>query len=94
VLAAWLELQHGDYLWLCHKATALARDQRFRTLVVEIAQELERVELILRPELERIYAQFAEGNENGPGAPCPPGSFAFAHSLPAAAGTRLGHHHD
>ena len=43
-----------DYLYACFQATSLGREQRLRRLVVEIAGELERVEVIFQPELVRL----------------------------------------
>jgi hypothetical protein len=44
----------ADWGWFVFKAQRLGRTRRFRELVVAIASELERVEVLLRPELVHL----------------------------------------
>ncbi len=53
-IVQWLGLDQVDWLHIVYKATSLARQQRFRRLVVAIANELERIEVVLQPELIRL----------------------------------------
>ncbi len=53
-IAQWLGMGLADYLYACFQATSLGREQRFRQLVVEVASELERVEVIFQPELIQL----------------------------------------
>jgi hypothetical protein len=45
-LAEYLKLDAVGWSWVCYRAARLSRDRRFRRLVVAIANELERVEVL------------------------------------------------
>ena len=53
-LADVLGLDQVDWLGVVFKATTRSRERRFRELVVKIAGELERVEVVFQPELIRL----------------------------------------
>lgn len=50
-IAQWLGLDRVDWVPAGYDAVALSRERRFKRLVVAIAERLERVELLLQPEL-------------------------------------------
>jgi hypothetical protein len=53
-VAQWLGLDLVDYMKVVCEAGRLAKDLRYRRLVVAIAHALERDEIVLQPELEQL----------------------------------------
>jgi hypothetical protein len=50
----WLSLTHVEFLQLVFKAERMWRDRRFRRLMVKVAEQLDDLELVLKPELQAI----------------------------------------
>jgi hypothetical protein len=53
-IVQFLDLGTADFLHVCRRVVSLGREQRFRRLVVAIASELERKEIVLQPELIQL----------------------------------------
>jgi hypothetical protein len=56
-LAKYLKLDHAGWAHVVWKARQLARREDFRRLVVAIADELERVEVLYADDLRRLMAE-------------------------------------
>ncbi len=56
-LCGWLGYTQVDWLWIVHRTCALSRERRFRELQALIAAELQRCELLLKPELIALAAR-------------------------------------
>ena len=58
-ITQWLGIGLADYIRYVYAADQRAKDLRFLRLVVAIAHELERSEVLMQPELERLTQETA-----------------------------------